>query len=66
MIYVTHHFDEISSDLFDHCMLLRDGSIFQKGAIEDIFQSDVISRFLGKNVDVARKEDGYYALTFLE
>ena len=39
---------------------------FKKGAIEDIFQSDVISRFLGKNVDVARKEDGYYALTFLE
>ena len=66
MLYVTHHFDEISPELFDHCMLLRDGSVFQKGDIEDIFQSDVISRFLGKKVDVTRKDDGYYALTFKE
>lgn len=64
IIYVTHHFDEISPDLFDHCLLLKNGQIYRKGLIEDVFQSNVISAFLGVRVHLKRQENGYYFLTF--
>lgn len=64
MIYVTHHFDEISPELFDHCLLLRNGMIYKKGLIEEIFRSDVISDFLGVPVRLKQRENGYYFLTF--
>lgn len=64
MIYVTHHFDEISPALFDHCLLLKNGKIYKKGMIEEIFRSDVISDFLGVPVQLKQRENGYYSLTF--
>lgn len=64
IIYVTHHFDEISLELFDHCLLLRNGMIYKKGLIDEIFRSDVISDFLGVPIRLKQRENGYYSLTF--
>lgn len=66
MIYVTHHFDEVSPMLFDKCMLLKHGSVYRQGTIEEIFQSKVISDFLGVQTNVTQDNDGYYKLTFNE
>lgn len=64
MIYVTHHFDEISPELFDHCLLLKNGQIYRKGLIEEVFQENVISAFLGVPVQLEQREGGYYSLAF--
>lgn len=64
MLYVTHHFDEISPVWFDHCMLLRHGSIYRKGPIKEIFQSNVISDFLGVKSLITQNSNGYYSLKF--
>lgn len=64
MIYVTHHFDEVSPMLFDKCMLLKYGSVYRQGTIEEIFQTKVISDFLGVQMNVTQDNDGYYKLTF--
>lgn len=66
MIYVTHHFDEVSPMLFDKCMLLKHGSVYRQGTIEEIFQTKVISDFLGVQTKVTQDNDEYYKLTFNE
>lgn len=53
MLYVTHHFEEISPDLFDYCLLMRHGQIYQIGTVEEMLQSDVISSFLRKKAQSA-------------
>ena len=64
ILYVTHHFEEISPDLFDKCLLLRHGQIYQSGVVEDVINEEVISGFLQKPVNISRKKDGYYQLEF--
>ncbi len=64
MLYVTHHFEEISPDLFDYCLLMRHGQIYQIGTVEEMLQSDVISSFLRKKATVSRMKNGYYQLEF--
>lgn len=64
LLYVTHHFDEISPDLFDQCMLLKHGRIYRKGPIETMFTSSTISAFLDVPTTVRLDEDGFYALSF--
>ena len=66
MIYVTHHFDEVPPMLFDKCMLLKHGGIYRQGTIEEIFQTKVISDFLGVQTNVTKDNSGYYKLTFNE
>lgn len=62
MLYVTHHFDEISPQLFDHCLLLKNGQIYKQGLIDEVFRTDVISDFLGMPVELKQGENGYYYL----
>lgn len=64
MLYVTHHFEEISPDLFDNCLLMRHGQIYKSGKVEDVICSEVISDFLQKPVEINRMKDGYYHLSF--
>lgn len=64
ILYVTHHFEEISPDLFDNCMLMRHGQVYQSGKVEDVINSEVISSFLQKPVEISRMKDGYYHLSF--
>ena len=64
ILYVTHHFEEISPDLFDNCMLTRHGQVYQSGKVEDVINSEVISSFLQKSVEISRMKDGYYHLSF--
>jgi iron complex transport system ATP-binding protein len=64
ILYVTHHFEEISPDLFDYCLLLRHGQIYQMGPMEDVMQNDVISSFLRQSVRLDRMKNGYYHLEF--
>ncbi len=66
ILYVTHHFEEISPDLFDYCLLLRRGQVYQQGPTEDVMTSEVISRFLRHPVELSRSRDGYYRLRFLQ
>ena len=63
-LQVIHHFDEISPELFDHCLLLKNGQIYRKGLIEEVFQEDVISAFLGVPVQLEQSDNGYYSLAF--
>lgn len=64
ILYVTHHFEEISPDLFDYCLLMRHGQVYQSGPVEDVINSEVISHFLQKPVIIDRMHDGYYQLLF--
>lgn len=64
IIYVTHHFDEISSDLFDHCLLLKNGQIYRKGSVAEVFNPKVISDFLGVSIKLKQQDNGYYSLAF--
>lgn len=64
MLYVTHHFDEISPDLFDNCLLMRAGQIYQKGTVEEMINEDVIGSFLQHKVKIDRTSNGYYHLKF--
>ena len=64
ILYVTHHFEEISPDLFDHCLLLRHGQVYKIGTVEEVMNSEVISNFLRQPVKLDRMENGYYRLKF--
>lgn len=64
ILYVTHHFEEISPDLFDNCLLMRHGQVYMSGRVDDVINSEVISSFLQKPVDIDRMKDGYYHLAF--
>lgn len=64
MLYVTHHFEEISPELFDGCILMRHGQIYRSGAIKDIICSEIISEFLRRPVQVEQMQNGYYQLNF--
>lgn len=56
LLFVTHHLEEISS-LFTHTLLIKDGTIFSKGARKEIFQSTSMSTFFGINVHIDWKLD---------
>lgn len=66
MLYVTHHIDEISLELFDYLMLLRHGRIYRYGKIEDLLNRDILSKFFGYDVILVNGEDGYYSLKVVE
>ena len=64
MLYVTHHFEEISQELFDKCLLLRNGQIYQMGSVTEVINSENISDFLQRKVTVVQMKNGYYQLDF--
>src|SRR5690625_1387900 len=51
IILVTHHIEEVLPE-FSHALLLQDGRVFDKGRREDIFNSDSLSQFFNKSVQV--------------
>lgn len=58
MISVTHYPNEIS-DLFQQCLLMKNGKTFKKGAISDVFSSSSMSSYFGQEVNVEKMEMGY-------
>lgn len=45
IIYVTHYTEEIL-DLFDHCLLLKNGRIYRQGMTQELFTEENLSDFL--------------------
>lgn len=56
LIFVTHHIEEILSE-FTHTLLLRNGSVFDKGRREDMLTNEKLSTFYNKPVEVEWKKD---------
>src|SRR5690606_30152345 len=56
IIFVTHHVEEILP-VFSKTLLLRQGSVFEKGWTEEILTSKTLSDFFQTPVDVERKND---------
>lgn len=52
MISVTHHCDEITP-AYTHAALMKNGKLFETGLIQDVFDSETVSAFLDKQVDVS-------------
>ena len=46
IIYVTHYAEEILP-MFDKTLLLRNGSVYTKGATKDVFTTETMNDFLG-------------------
>ena len=57
IIYVTHYTEEII-EVFDQALLLRAGRIFDKGRVDELFQSKSLQEFLGYPVGVERGANG--------
>ncbi|MBU5266884.1 ABC transporter ATP-binding protein [Virgibacillus proomii] len=56
IIFVTHHIEEVLP-VFSHVLLLRDGTIFQKGLTNEITSSAVLSEFYQIPVEVTKKSE---------
>lgn len=61
IIYVTHYPEELRPE-FDHCMLLRRGRVYKKGATRDIFTEDVLDGFFEETVKLHSESEGIYEL----
>jgi len=57
IIYVTHYGEEILP-MFDKAILLRDGHLFAKGETKNLFNTKLISEFLGYPAEVIWNENG--------
>ncbi len=51
MLYTTHHAEEILP-VFQHTLLLKDGSVFDQGKTKEMMTSDLLSSFFECSVDV--------------
>jgi iron complex transport system ATP-binding protein len=49
MIYVSHHLEEISPELFDNCLLLSRGRVQASGPIREVLSSPAALRIIGDN-----------------
>ena len=56
LIYVTHHIEEIVP-CFTHTLLLKEGTIFETGATEQVLDAEALSRFFGVPVEVHEREN---------
>lgn len=56
IVYVTHYTDEII-DVFDRCLLLRNGYCYNQGRTEEIFNTESLSDFLRYPVKVSKAAD---------
>lgn len=55
IIYVTHYAEEIT-DIFDQCLLLKNGHLFAQGPTKTLFCDDTISRLLDHPVTVLKNQ----------
>lgn len=60
IIYVTHYPEEILP-MFDQCLLMKDGAVYQQGKTAELFRDEYISEMIGQAVHVMQK-DGRYML----
>jgi iron complex transport system ATP-binding protein len=56
IVYVTHYTDEII-DVFDRCLLLRNGYCYTQGRTGEIFNTESLSDFLRYPVKVSKAAD---------
>ena len=49
VVYVSHHLEEISPELFDNCLLLSHGRVQAEGPIRDVLSSEAARKIIGKN-----------------
>lgn len=61
IIYVTHYPEELRPE-FDHCLMLRRGRVFKKGATQELFSEDVLNTFFEEDVKLHYDTDGNYVL----
>lgn len=59
IIYVTHYPEEIL-DIFEHCLLLKQGRIYRSGLTESLFTAETLSTFLNYPVRLKRELGHYY------
>lgn len=64
MIYVTHYTEEIMP-VFDKCLLMRRGYVYQQGLTENLFTQDNLSEFLGEKIAL-NIEQGHMRLKLLQ
>lgn len=53
VIYVTHYPEEIL-DMFENCMLLKNGRVYAKGKTEELMDTEHLSAFLDYPVQVSK------------
>lgn len=61
IIYVTHYPEELRPE-FDHCLMLRRGRVFKKGATQELFSEEVLNTFFEEDVKLHYDTDGNYVL----
>lgn len=49
VVYVSHHLEEISPELFDNCLLLSRGRVQAEGPIRDVLSSEAARKIIGKS-----------------
>ena len=56
IIYVTHYLEEISA-IFTKSLFLRNGFVYRQGETQALFTKEVLSDFLGYDVEIRRDAD---------
>lgn len=56
IIYVTHYPEEILTDVFKQCLLLKNGTVYAEGNTEMLFTTDIMSDFLGAPTKVTPRD----------
>jgi len=51
IIFVTHHIEEVLPE-FSHTLMLKDGTVFEKGPSSDVLTTDNLSRFFDMPVNI--------------
>lgn len=59
VIYVTHYTEEILN-LFDKCLLLKNGKVYAQGNSKNLFTDEKMSEFLNYPVRVVQAENHFY------
>lgn len=59
IIYVTHYTEEIL-DIFDQCLLLKNGRVYAKGKTTELFQEETVSEFLDAPAQIKIVDGSYY------
>lgn len=61
IIYVTHYIEEIDSTVFQNALLLKNGRVFAKGALQEVMTEENLSALL--NYDVCLYQDARGAMS---
>ena len=59
VIYVTHYPEEILP-VFDKCILMKDGFFFRQGNTNEILTTEIMSSFVGENVEIERSNNKFF------